>query len=202
MVDSLYGGDGSDRYEFNLGDGQDTIYETVEHANLDDDDRLVFGAGILPSDISLSRSGNALTLSIDGTSDSVTINGQFAFSSWFSWHDVEFFEFADGTLWTKRDVSNFLTGGTAGDDVIISTSQTDEINGGTGNDTLRGEDGADIYYFDLDHGQDRIEETVSNANLSNFDQIVFGEGIAASDLTFARNGDNLTIGYVNAPTRS
>ncbi|MEM0929729.1 MAG: calcium-binding protein, partial [Pseudomonadota bacterium] len=192
--DSLYGYDGSDTYIFNLGDGQDTIYESVEFANISDNDRIVFGVGIAPEDITLSRSGNALTLSVDGTSDSITVNGQFAFASWFSWHDVEFFEFADGTVWTKADVSGFLTGGTAGDDTILGTFQNDELDGGAGNDILRGGDGADIYYFDIGYGQDRIEETITNANLSDYDQVVFGDGIAASDLTFARDGDNLTIG--------
>jgi Ca2+-binding RTX toxin-like protein len=195
--DSLYGSDGSDRYVFNLGDGQDTIFETVEYANIDDDDRIVFGSGIAPEDISLSRSGNALTLSIEGTADSITINGQFAFTSWFSFHDVEFFEFAGGTVWTKRDVSNLLMGGTTGDDTIVGTFENDEINGLEGDDVLRGEDGADVYYFDAGHGSDRIEETVTNANLSNFDQIVFGSSISEDDLIFGRDGDDLLISYQN-----
>ena len=151
--DTLRGLDGSDTYAFNLGDGQDTIYESVEYAQIADDDRIVFGAGILPEDITLSRLGDALTLSINGTTDSITVAGQFAFSSWFSWNDVEFFEFDNGTVWTKRDVSNFLAGGTSGDDTIVGTFENDELNGLAGNDILRGEDGADIYYFDIGHGQ-------------------------------------------------
>ncbi|MBU2588384.1 MAG: hypothetical protein KJ872_09750 [Alphaproteobacteria bacterium] len=193
-TDSLYGADGSDTYLFNLGDGQDTIFEDVEYANLDDDDRLKFGAGILPSDVILSRSGDALTLSVSGTTDAVTVAGQFAFTSWYSWNDVEFFEFADGTVWTKRDVSNFLSGGTSGDDVLVGTFQSDELNGLAGNDILRGGDGSDIYYFGIGYGQDTIEETVTNANLANFDQIVMNQGVLATDLTFTRNGDALTIG--------
>ncbi|MEL6708798.1 MAG: calcium-binding protein, partial [Pseudomonadota bacterium] len=191
--DMLYGHDGSDRYIFNMGDGQDTIFETVEYANIADNDRIIFGAGIAPEDISLSRSGNALTLAVDGTTDSITVNGQFAFASWFSWHDVEFFEFADGTVWTKRDVSNFLTGGTTGDDVLVGTFENDELDGLAGHDILRGGDGSDIYYFGAGYGQDRIEETITNANLDDYDQVVFGDGITASDLTFTRDGDALTI---------
>ncbi len=191
--DSLYGADGSDTYTFSLGDGPDTIFENVEFANLADDDRLVFGTGILTSDIVLSRSGDNLTLAISGTGDSVTIAGQFAFASWYSWQDIEFFEFADGTTWTKRDVANFLSGGTSGDDILQGTFENDELNGLAGNDILRGGDGSDIYYFGLGYGQDTIEESVTNANLADFDQIVMGEGITASDLQFTRNGDALTI---------
>ena len=191
--DILRGLDGSDRYEFNLGDGQDTIYESVEYANIADDDRIVFGAGILPGDIDLSRSGNALTLSIAGTTDSITISGQFAFQSWFSWNDVEFFEFADGTEWTKRDVANMLLGGTSGDDTLIGTFSNDELDGQGGNDILRGGDGSDIYYFGLGYGSDRIEETITDANLSDFDQIVFASGINTTDLIYTRVGDNLII---------
>jgi Ca2+-binding RTX toxin-like protein len=191
--DMLYGGDGSDTYVFNIGDGQDTIFEDVRFANIDDDDRILFGPGIAPGDVTLTRSGDDLTLSIDGTTDSITIVGQFGFTSWFSFNDVEFFEFADSTVWTKRDVSNFLMGGTSGDDVLVGTFQNDELNGLGGNDILRGGDGSDLYYFGIGYGQDTIEEDVTNANLSSFDQIIMGEGISASDLIFTRNGDALTI---------
>ncbi len=191
--DILSGKDGSDTYIFNLGDGQDTIKESVEFAQIADDDRIVFGAGILPSAVSLSRSGNALTVTVDGTTDSITVEGQFAFQNWFSWTDIEFFEFADGTVWTKRDVANSLMGGTSGDDTIFGTPENDELNGMDGNDILQGGDGSDIYYFGLGYGHDTIEESVDNANLDDFDQIVMAQGIAAADLEFMRDGDALTI---------
>ena len=129
--DTLYGRDGSDRYLFNLGDGHDTISESVEFVNLVDNDRIVFGAGIAPSDIVLSRSDNALTLAINGTNDSVTITAQYAFANGFTWNDVEYVEFANGTVWSKRDMANMLMGGTPGNDTIVGTFQNDNIvNGG------------------------------------------------------------------------
>ncbi|WP_255536362.1 calcium-binding protein [Pacificimonas pallii] len=191
--DTLYGADGSDTYLFNIGDGQDTIHESVEFANISDNDRLIFGANIAPTDVSVSRSGNALTLSIAGTSDSVTVSGQFAHSSWFSWNDIEHFEFADGTVWSKRDVANMVLGGTSGDDNLVGTFQNDELDGREGDDVLSGGDGSDFYYFGVGYGSDIIFETVTDHNLSENDKVIFNAGIVPDGVHYARNGDQLII---------
>jgi len=58
-------------YLFGIGSGQDTITENDATAGNADTIRLK--AGVLPSDVKLSRDNNALILSINGTTDNLTI---------------------------------------------------------------------------------------------------------------------------------
>ncbi|WP_454566158.1 calcium-binding protein, partial [Pseudomonas sp. AIG] len=90
------GGQGSDRYVFNLGDGKDVISDD-NYFNAGTD-VLSFGAGISAADMSVSRSGNSLILSHANGQDSVTISNWFAENS--GRYQLERVEFADGTLWT------------------------------------------------------------------------------------------------------
>jgi len=192
--DTLIGGDGSDAYVFGRGYGTDTIEESVDYVMLGDFDTLRFADGVAPSDILLSRNGNDLTLSIAGTSDSVTVAGQFDMSAWFTWHDIEQFAFVDGTVWTKDQVSQMLLRGTDGGDVLQGTSGNDYLNGGAGNDTLIGGDGSDTYVFGRGYGNDTIYESVDYVLLGDDDQVIFNADIAPEDLIYSRDGDNLTIG--------
>lgn len=199
--DTLRGRDGSDTYQFNLGNGQDRIEESVEFANIEDNDRVVFGAGIAPGDIILSRNGNDVTFSVSGTSDSLTIAGEFDQLAWFTWNDVETFEFANGTVWTKDDVAAKLLTSTPGDDTLNGTSANDRLEGGLGNDQLYGGDGSDTYGFAAGDGQDVIHETVYNAYINDEDRLVFKAGIAPTDLIYARDGDDLVITFTGSTDR-
>ncbi|MDD2701820.1 MAG: calcium-binding protein [Sideroxydans sp.] len=213
--DSLQGGQGNDIYEFILGDGQDSIYDyDVTAGNLD---RIKFGAGINPGDLSFSRSGTSLVIDINGTTDRITIQ---------SWGDensyrIEQIEFADGTMWDAALIraaipaAAAITGtegndslsvwagesgtleGLGGNDTLRGGTGADTLIGGTGNDKLQGGQGNDIYEFNLGDGQDTIFDVDSTAN--NLDTIKFGTGIAVTDLSFTRSGMNLVIG-VNGTT--
>jgi Ca2+-binding RTX toxin-like protein len=98
-----------------------------------------------------------------------------------------------------------LDGG-AGDDILISFDDIYDksgktLIGGKGNDTLYGSFGNDTYHFNLGDGQDRIiatrkEQAYSNFTASN-DTLIFGEGIAAADLSFERHGDDILINVAN-----
>ncbi|RYF02839.1 MAG: hypothetical protein EOO77_31995, partial [Oxalobacteraceae bacterium] len=191
--DILNGGDGSDTYVFGRGYGNDTIIESVGYVLLGDEDKLVFGPGITADDIQLSRTGNDLTIGLKGTADSITIVGQFNMSAWFTWNDVESFVFADGTVWSKNDVSAMLLRGSAGDDVMLGTSGNDYLNGGAGNDELRGGDGSDTYVFGRGYGHDSIFESVDYVLLGDDDQVVFNADVSQADLLYTRDGDNLIV---------
>ena len=193
--DTIEGREGNDTYRFNLGDGADTIIEGWGNHNLGESDRLVFGAGILPEDIALSRDGDDLILTIAGTSDSVRIKDQFTFQAWYTSNDVDFFDFADGTTWTTADIAAILTGGTSGNDSIVGTGSSDVMNGLVGNDTLVGGDGNDIYVFNPGDGQDEIRESLSSVLLGEDDELRFGAGITLDDLGFTRSGNDLLIAF-------
>lgn len=97
--------------------------------------------------------------------------------------------------------ADILFGG-AGDDTLTASDSiwdtaANQLSGGTGNDTLYGSAGGDTYYFNLGDGQDVIIETKDGEAYSNItpstDNITFGEGITADDLSFIRQGDDLVI---------
>ena len=98
-----------------------------------------------------------------------------------------------------------LQGG-AGDDLIEAYSNawnqgTNTIEGGTGNDTIYGAFGEDTYIFNLGDGNDLLIERRANEAFSNVeptaDTLSFGEGIAASDLSFHRRGLDMIIEHAN-----
>ncbi|HTU12058.1 MAG TPA: calcium-binding protein [Allosphingosinicella sp.] len=190
--DLLEGGDGSDTYHFGIGSGHDVIEEWVTNSNVGDFDRLVFGPGVAVGDVTFSRDQNDLVVTLAG-GDTVRIQDQFNFYSWLAWNDIESFEFAGGTVLTNIQVAAAMLGGTAGNDHLVGTFRSDVLDGGAGNDLLEGGDSADIYVFGLGYGQDEIRESVSEAILSEEDQLRFGPGIALEDLGFARDGDDLVI---------
>jgi Ca2+-binding RTX toxin-like protein len=190
--DILEGGDGSDTYAFGFGSGHDVVVEWLDNMNIGEDDRLVFGPGVLVGDVTFSRDANDLIVTLS-SGDTLTIEGQFNYSSWFAWNDIEHFDFAGGTSLTHIQVAASLLGGTSGNDHLVGTFRTDVLDGGAGNDILEGGDEADLYLFGLGYGQDEIREWVSEAILSEQDELRFGAGITLEDLGFARDGNDLVI---------
>ncbi len=72
---------------------------------------------------------------------------------------VESFAFADGTVLSVNDIRDILLANmpTNGADVVNAWYTDDTIAGGTGDDLLRGRDGADTYQFAAGDGSDVIE---------------------------------------------
>ena len=89
--DLLEGGDGADRYVFGRGYGQDEIRECLSNANLSEDDELQFLPGITLADLGFERVGNDLVITILGTADTLKITGEFDFSNWYTWWDIDRF---------------------------------------------------------------------------------------------------------------
>jgi hypothetical protein len=99
-------GESVDIYLFNLGGGLGIIDDT------DGIDILRIGAGILPTDITLVRSGMDVVLGINGTDE------QLIFRSWRN-NRIERIEFSDGTVWHAAYLQLQITAantGTANDD--------------------------------------------------------------------------------------
>ncbi|HZW24918.1 MAG TPA: putative Ig domain-containing protein [Gallionella sp.] len=135
--DYLAGGAGNDVYQFNLGDGADEILD--QDATAGNIDTLRFGAGIAPADITLTRRGYDMVVSINGTGDQLTL---------LNWGDgsnclIERFEFADGSVWDAAQMRTKVMAvpvATAGDDVLFAWAG-ESLQGLAGNDTLNGTDG-------------------------------------------------------------
>jgi Ca2+-binding RTX toxin-like protein len=92
--------------------------------------------------------------------------------------------------------------GTDGNDVINGGSGYDYISGAGGNDTLAGntendylsgEGGADTYIFNKGDGQDYIYNYDNDGYGNNADTLLFGEGIAKSDISIKREYSDLVL---------
>jgi Ca2+-binding RTX toxin-like protein len=213
--DTLNGGAGSDTYLFNLGDGQDLINDNSNYGG--GTDVLKFGAGILASDITVSRAGNNLALDHSNGQDRITVNNWFTSTGDF--YQLERIEFADGTVWTSAALSaqllqltggagnDVLTGisaafkqvlsGGGGNDTLTAGSGDDQLEGGTGNDTLNGGAGSDTYLFNLGDGQDVINDDNISYYYGGVDVLRFGTGIQAADISASRSGTSLVLSHVN-----
>ncbi|WP_204321214.1 calcium-binding protein, partial [Proteus mirabilis] len=69
--DWLRGGSGNDTYIFGIGSGVDRIDE--EGLSSSGADRILFKPGLTEADVTFGRSGNDLVVTINGTSDQLTI---------------------------------------------------------------------------------------------------------------------------------
>ncbi|BBT17511.1 hypothetical protein WP8S17C03_35600 [Metapseudomonas otitidis] len=175
--DTLIGGYGNDTYLFNLGDGQDTLVESDGYWTTD---VLRFGEGILPSDISITRSGNDLVLQHANGQDRITAQNWFvATRGYGNANQLDSIIFADGTVWDAGTISlqgltingseeaerivgvndySDLLYGNAGNDTLEGLSGNDKLYGGEGNDSLLGGLGDDLLEGgtgnDILHGED------------------------------------------------
>jgi len=187
--DSLYGEAGNDTYLFGRGSGQDIIDDFDNTAgNLD---AILLDTGLLPEDITLRRIADDLVLSINDTSDTLTVNKWFLNES--PDNQVEQIQFDDGTIWDVDAIKQIVIQGTPGDDLLIGYSSGDVLDGGAGNDTLIGNKGNDVYTFGRGYGQDKaidIDSTLGNIDIVQLAPDVFPEDIS---LTWGPEGLYLTI---------
>lgn len=192
--DTLRGLGGGDTYWFGVGAGQDIIQESIGSLYENQADTLRFDATVEREDVTFTRDGEDLLVTLAGSTDSVRIEGQFGTSGYAA---VERFEFEGGLVLTRAEVSLIVLANqsTPGDDVIVGTPGADIIAGGAGNDVMYGGDGEDIYYFAPGFGTDVIDENVDNFAISDFDVIEFGPGLLAVDAVVARDGDDLVISF-------
>jgi Ca2+-binding RTX toxin-like protein len=194
--DTLAGGEGGDTYIYTRGDGNDTITENASTTVSQPIDKLVL-QGINPTDVSLVRNGDDVTLIIAASSPGAGDNGSILLKGEiadFFDEGVEQIIFADGTVWTQAIITTMLisSSGTPGNDVINGTSGSDIIDGGKGDDTLAGGGGSDTYIYARGDGNDSIIEVASSTVAQPVDKLVL-QGINPADVSLVRNGDDLTL---------
>lgn len=176
--DALSGAAGNDAYQWDIGDGDDQIYDLVSEYAPGTENRLVFGPGVSPADIEMTATASALKLIVkDGgglPAGSVNINYWYHVASGTVRHrDTWFIEFADGTVWVGKTLA------TPGIDILSGSAGSDTLNGGPANDTLTGNGGDDS--LSGDEGAD-----VLNGNDGD-DLLAGGLG---SDTVFGGNGSD------------
>jgi Ca2+-binding RTX toxin-like protein len=195
--DALDGGTGNDTYLFGRGAGQDTINDT--DATAGNIDTVKMAADVSSSDVTVTREGDNLCLSIKGTTDKLTLAGWFAGDA----NKIEEVAFADGMVWNTAVLEaladimssgntlnkvlvgdggdNALAGG-EGNDVLFGNGGNDVLDGGSGADTMLGGAGNDTYV--VDNTGDRVLETINGG----IDTVISGIGYALGDTL-----ENLTL---------
>jgi Ca2+-binding RTX toxin-like protein len=170
--DYLYGGDGNDTYLFGKGYGSDWIEYT--YAASGSTDTVLLGTGISTSDVSISRDnyGDDLYISLNGSTDKLSIGDYFYESSYYS-ENIDNIKFADGTVWSRATVKEMVLAGTDSaqrlkgyddsNDLISAAGGNDTIYGYSGNDSLNGDDGDD--YILGAEGNDSLSGGAGNDTL-------------------------------------
>lgn len=192
--DLLAGGDGADTYVFGRGYGNDTIAESIRYRTFSDDDRLVF-TGLTIDEVSMSRQGDDLIVTIDDTGETLTIRDHFDFNILDRFYDIETFEFAGGVEYSQQQFETVMLNrlSTEDDSIIVGTDNNDTLSGGGGDDLLQGGDGSDTYLFDLGSELDIIAESKSLVTYPSDDTVVFGAGISPDAVDVVRVGNALAL---------
>jgi Ca2+-binding RTX toxin-like protein len=165
--DILLGGAGNDTYRFGRNQGSDFLIDRTAGVGVDDADKIVLDADVLPANVSLYRTSSVdstyfngnnvddLVLVIDGSNEQLCIADYFSATEDMA---VESIVFGNGVVWTKADilaklinqsgtVSNFVA--TTGDDTFTVDHSLDQVSGDRG-------------------GHDRVVSSVSYELPSNF----------------------------------
>jgi len=191
--DFIRGSVGNDEYHYAAGDGHDT-YREQSTGSGNDDDRIIFGAGIDINDLTLTRVGNTdIVIEIDNG----TATGRIVLEDHFNYAagggHIELLEFSDTSTF-DLDGQSWTTYGTAGNDLLRGVR---DGSGGLGNDTIYGYAGNDTIYVNAPNESDSLANTVYGGD--DNDRIYGHNG---ADTLYGENGDDYIEGGGGADTLS
>jgi Ca2+-binding RTX toxin-like protein len=210
-TDELHGGDGDDllaQGELMAGGAGDDTYllerhggvlTVVEAAVAGENNIVLVGPGVLPSEVELLRQGNDLVFSIVGSQASaLTVKDYFGAAQ----PPVTRAVFEDGTVWGTAVFDAAPTGGsqqglflvgTAGNDAMEGRAGNDTIDGMGGDDLIRGGDGDD--YLLGGPGRDQLLGGAGNDRLDGgIDNDYLGGGAGNDTLTGDHGSDDFEPG--------
>ena len=156
---------------------------------------LIRFADTAAGEVTATREGLDLILTVDATGDTVRVKRQFEgrepslfggdFSPDTGVHEISF---GDGTVWDRLDIARQVSHPLDGDESYIGTPSIDYLDGGLGNDFLSGGDEGDVYFFDRGYGRDQVRDAISNVLIGAQDIVHLGAGIALDDIEWFRDG--------------
>ena len=160
--DILNGNQYSDVYYFNAGDGRDTIDESGGYISYAD--QIVLGAGIVQTDVTLTREDADLLINFSNDADQIRVKEWYASNN----NRIESLLFADGTVWDVNMLHNIGTeyNGTDGVDELVGDSGNNTLRGGNSNDVLDGGAGIDRYWGEA--GDDVLGSKTSDDFTSSY----------------------------------
>ncbi len=143
--------------------GNDTIIDDEPALGPQDESILRF-TNVASTDVTATRDGLNLILTVNGTNEQVTIENEFSGSD-LSFNGANFadnwgvaqIEFSDGVLWDMPDIAKAVSRPEPDETTVLGTPGMDVLDGGVGgNNSLSGGDGSDIYKFGIGYGHDTI----------------------------------------------
>ena len=163
--DTMYGMGGDDTYLYARGDGNDVISDSSGAL-----DRLEI-SGYAADEITFQRTGldgKDLVIRFADAGDQIVISNSFptGYSSSATGQVEEIVLTDSNTVFTPDQIIAlaFEAAATDGDDMIVGTSNGDDISGGAGSDLLMGQRGNDTYHFGAGDGDDRIADSGNDLN--------------------------------------
>ncbi|MET0310721.1 MAG: calcium-binding protein, partial [Burkholderiaceae bacterium] len=181
--DTLVGTTGDSTYLFARGDGQDTIVENARSWS----DIIRFADGIVASDLVVTLLGDDMVITLEGTTDSVTIRNHAN-------QAIEGVEVGGVLLSHSQLLALAGTGGNEevlfgsnSGDVITGTGLDSTIRGYEGDDTLSGGGGRDVIYGGAGNNVYRYQRgdglDVVVLDAASHDSVELAAGIAPGDVT-------------------
>ena len=158
--DTLVGGIRDDTYLFDSGGGEDTIRENdATSGNLD---KLVFGDLITPDQVTVTRDGMDLVLSLT-EQDQVRSEGWFADDA----HKVEQVVFSNGTVWSVGDLMLQANNAPTGTVTVSGTATQGQVL--TAGNTLADADGLGVIGYQWQSSGDGVTWTnIAGATASTY----------------------------------
>ena len=187
-ADTISGGAGADTLNFNAGDGAKNWNESAIAAHV-----LQFGAGISPSNLSVTQSGFGLVLKDGIAGDQITLSGAIGKTAAGAFDQLTV-KFADGSQKTLEDLLGQSLQGATGGLSLSGDYQPNTLFGRPG-DTLAGGGGSDTFRFDAGFGKETISDftpTGAQADLMDFAAALFPD-FAAVQGAMSQVGANTLI---------
>ncbi|MGC0042420.1 calcium-binding protein [Ralstonia pseudosolanacearum] len=175
---------------FNRGDGHDTVSSIANAGNK----TIVFGPGISAADLSATRVGNDMVLSVGANGDAITV------TNWFQLDGskrIDTAVFADGTRWNADNFRRLVTTvtGAAGDDTINGWQGDDILIGGDGNDTLVANGGNDQLYGGAGNDSLRVNDNATaSVDGGDGNDIISADSGTTSTISAGNGDDTVQIG--------
>jgi len=178
LVHEVIGNGGGDTIQYDRGYG--TLFIDENDASATPDNKLVFAAGISPSDVTVSLTYQGKFYLDLGGGDVVS----FRAPQLYPGSGIESVQFADGTTWTSSQLLQNVDTGAPGKISIQGTSLDETFDGRGFTRYIAGGGGNDTYVFNRGDGAETIyDDGYSNA-------IAFGADIAPGDVAVSEyNGD-------------
>ncbi|ATN32508.1 hypothetical protein ACO34A_01625 [Rhizobium sp. ACO-34A] len=189
--DVIVGGySGGDVYIWQKGDGNDTIIDEVDGVYAD----TLKLVDVVPTEVTLLRSGDNLQVRINATGELITIQGHFLGNL-----GIGEILFADSTLWRRADINDrAYYEGTAGADTIVGSTGADTMVGLGGNDTYTVNHINDVVVEAINGGTDTVLATYTYTLAANLENLTLVGSLAINGT--GNSIDNILTGNGAANT--